>query len=158
MRLTLRTNLAMRTLMHCAVRFPESLRTADVARACNASFHHVAQVVNKLESEGFLHTARGRGGGIALAQPASAISVGRVFRLFEGDMPFAECMDPERNTCPLASACRMKGMLCDALEAFFAGLDRFTLSDLVDGNTALARIFAEGEARVDDPADDRATA
>ena len=33
MRLTLRTNLAMRTLMHCAVRAPDMLRTADVARA-----------------------------------------------------------------------------------------------------------------------------
>jgi len=150
MRLTLRTNLAMRTLMHCAVRAPESLRTADVARACNASFHHVAQVVNQLENEGFLNTARGRGGGISLAMPPDAISVGGVVRLFEGDMPFAECMNADRNTCPLTSACRLKGMLCEALGAFYGALDRFTLTDLVAGNTDLARIFDDGEAENDD--------
>jgi len=127
--------------MHCAMRASDKLRTADVARACNASFHHVAQVVNKLEAEGYLHTTRGRGGGIALAMEPDDICVGRVFRLFESDLPFAECMDQTRNTCPLASACLLKGMLCDALGAFYASLDRYTLTDLVAGNTALAGIF-----------------
>jgi Rrf2 family protein len=154
MRLTLRTNLAMRTLMHCATRYPDSLRTADVAQACNASFHHVAQVVNQLESEGYLHTTRGRGGGIALARPAEDIGVGTVFRLFEADLPFAECMDLERNTCPLCDACRLKGILCEALAAFYSTLDRYTVADLVAGNTALARIFDDGE----DGAQRRATA
>ena len=149
MRLTLRTNLAMRTLMHCAVRAPESLRTADVARACNASFHHVAQVVHKLETAGYLNTTRGRGGGIALALPAGQISVGTVFRLFEADMPFAECMDTPRNTCPLVAACKLKGMLCTALEAFYGALDRFTLDDLVVGNATLAGILTAGEEAED---------
>jgi len=131
----------MRTLMHCAVRAPDTLRTADVARACNASFHHVAQVVNRLESEGFLHTTRGRGGGVVLAKPPAAISVGRVFRLFESDLPFAECMDRARNTCPLSDACRLQGVLCEALGAFYATLDRYTLADLVNDNTRLHGIF-----------------
>lgn len=145
MRLTLRTNLAMRTLMHCATRYPDSLRTADVARACNASFHHVAQVVNQLESAGYLNTTRGRGGGIQLAVPAEQVSVGTVFRLFEADLPFAECMDPGRNTCPLCDACRLKGLLCEALGAFYGTLDRHSLADLVADNTDLARIFLNGE-------------
>ena len=142
MRLTLRTNLAMRTLMHCAVRAPDTLRTADVSSACNASFHHVAQVVNQLESAGYLHTTRGRGGGIALARPAEEISVGKIFRLFEADLPFAECMDADRNTCPLCLDCRLKGMLGEALRAFYATLDRYTVRDLVQDNTGLAQIFA----------------
>ena len=141
MRLTLRTNLAMRTLMHCADRAPASLRTADVARACNASFHHVAQVVNQLETAGYLHTTRGRGGGIALARAADRIGVGTVIRLFEADLPFAECLDPVRNTCPLCDACRLKGLLGEALAAFYATLDRYCLADLVSGNNALRRIF-----------------
>ncbi len=132
----------MRTLMHCATQFPVSLRTADVASACNASFHHVAQVVNQLESEGFLTTTQGRGGGIALARPADEIGVGTVIRLFEAELPFAECMDLKRNTCPLAGACRLKGMLCEALGAFYGALDRYTLLDLVDNNAALTGIFA----------------
>jgi len=150
MRLTLRTNLAMRTLMHCAVRYPGSLRTADVAQACNASFHHVAQVVNQLESTGYLKTTRGRGGGIGLARPASTISLGHVFRVFEADLPFAECMDRPQNTCPLIDSCRLKGILCEALGAFYGTLDRYTVTDLVAENAGLARIFltTESEARV----------
>lgn len=144
MRLTLRTNLAMRTLMHCAVSYPDSLRTADVAQACNASFHHVAQVVNQLESAGYLITSRGRGGGIVLAQKAEDISVGTVFRMFEADLPFAECMDKRRNTCPLSGACRLKGILCEALTAFYGTLDRYTVRDLIDGNSALEAIFLDG--------------
>ncbi len=135
--------------MHCATHAPEMLRTADVARACNASFHHVAQVVNKLESEGFLRTTRGRGGGITLAKAPKDIAVGRIFRLFESDLPFAECMDTARNTCPLAGACRLQGMLCEALGAFYASLDRYVLADLVDGNTALAAIFEADRAQQD---------
>ena len=142
MRLTLRTNLAMRTLMHCATRFPDHLRTADVAQACNASFHHVAQVVNQLESAGYLNTTRGRGGGITLGQPAEDIGIGKVFRLFEADLPFAECMDLDRNSCPLCDACRLKGILCEALAAFYATLDRYTVQDLIENNTELAQIFA----------------
>ncbi|MFN4100805.1 MAG: RrF2 family transcriptional regulator [Pararhodobacter sp.] len=141
MRLTLRTNLAMRTLMHCAVRHPGSLRTADVAQACNASFHHVAQVVNQLEVAGYLKTTRGRGGGIELAKPAATIKLGPVFRLFEADLPFAECMDNGQNTCPLSDACRLKGILCEALGAFYGTLDRYTVTDLVADNAGLAQIF-----------------
>ena len=146
MRLTLRTNLAMRTLMHCAVRAPLSLRTADVARACNASFHHVAQVVNQLEGAGYLHTHRGRGGGIALARPPEEIGLGAVFRLIEAEMPFAECLDTRRNTCPLTGACRLRGILCEALAAFYGTLDRYNLRDLVAGNAPLADIFDEAAA------------
>jgi|JI8StandDraft_2_1071088.scaffolds.fasta_scaffold16144_2 Rrf2 family nitric oxide-sensitive transcriptional repressor len=141
MRLTTRTNLAMRTLMHAAVRHPAGLRTADVARACKASFHHVAQIVNLLENAGWLRTARGRGGGLVLAVPAESIRVGAVFRLLEAEMPFAECLDSARNSCPLDGACRLKGLLCEALGAFYATLDRHTLADLVAGNTALAAVF-----------------
>ena len=148
MRLTLRTNLAMRTLMHCATRVPLTLRTADVAAACNASFHHVAQVVNQLENSGFLTTTRGRGGGITLARPAHEIGVGTVIRLFEADLPFAECLDADRNTCPLTGACRLKGLLCEALGAFYATLDRHSLQDLVGGNEALNQLFAPDVAAV----------
>jgi len=151
MRLTLRTNLAMRTLMHCAVRAPDSLRTADVARACNASFHHVAQVVNQLEGAGFLHTSRGRGGGIALARPAESIRVGTVVRLFEADLPFAECMDADRNTRPSSVDRRLKGMLSEGLDAFYATLDRYTVHDLVRDNAGLAQIFAPDAATATGP-------
>ena len=141
MRLTMRANLAMRILMQCAVNHPGVIRAADVAQACNASTNHVAQVVSRLAAAGYLRTLRGRGGGIALGRPAAEISVGRVLRLIEREVPIAECMAGDLNTCPLSAVCRLKGALCQALDAFFAALDPLSVEDLVGDNAGLSTIL-----------------
>lgn len=137
MRLTTRTNLAMRVLMFCAVNPDRIVRKHDIAEACNASENHLAQVINTLAQKGFLETQRGRSGGMQLARPDTEIGVGDVLRTFEAGLPFAECFDSESNTCPLRNACLFRDALKDALEAFYSALDRKTLHDLVEENTAL---------------------
>lgn len=140
MRLTTRTNLALRTLMVCAVNPTKIVRKSDVATAINASENHLAQVVNQLGQEGFLSTLRGRHGGFMLAIPAREISVGRLFRIFEGDLPFMECFVNE-TICPLKGVCRVAAPLKRAVEAFYASLDPVMLSDLVDCNAGLEAIL-----------------
>ncbi|MBS0124693.1 RrF2 family transcriptional regulator [Thetidibacter halocola] len=146
MRLTTRTNLAARVLMFCAVNDGKLVRTQDVAEACNASVNHVARVVQSLQAEGYLETLRGRFGGLRLARPANRISIGAVFRVFEADIPFAECFDPETNTCPLASVCRLRGFVVRALDAFYHELDMVTLDDLARGNCGLQDLLSMKEA------------
>ncbi len=143
MRLTIRANLAMRILMHAAVNAPGVIRAADVARACNASVNHVSQVVSRLALAGYLNTQRGRGGGILLAQAPGEVRVGAVLRLIEAEVPLAECMSLEDNTCPLTAACRLRGALCRALDAFYAALDEVSLEHLVAGNADLAGLLAD---------------
>jgi Rrf2 family nitric oxide-sensitive transcriptional repressor len=142
MRLTTRTNLAMRVLMFCAVNPGRIVRKHEIAEACNASENHLAQVVNTLGQLGFVETLRGRAGGMQLARETDAIRVGEVFRAFETGAPFAECFDVEHNTCPLAGCCRLRQALAAALEAFYAALDALTLTELVDGNTQLEHLLA----------------
>lgn len=143
MRLTVRTNLALRTLMVCATNPGRIVRKAEVAAAVNASENHLAQVINRLGQTGFLTTLRGRGGGFVLARPAAEISVGSVFRAFEADLPFIECQS-EHNTCPLRSACRMQAHLGRAVEAFYATLDPLMLDDLVSCNNSLHQLLDLG--------------
>jgi len=140
MRLTVRTNLALRTLMVCATNPDRIVRKSEAAKAVNASENHLAQVINQLGQTGFLTTLRGRGGGFVLARPAEQISVGAVFRTFEAELPFIECLS-DTNTCPLRSACRMQAHLVRAVEAFYATLDPLMLSDLVECNGALERLL-----------------
>ncbi len=147
MRLTIRTNLAMRTLMFCAVNSGRIVRKHEIAVACNSSENHLAQVVNTLAQKGFIDTQRGRSGGLQLNRPAREIGVGAVLRTFETGMPFAECHDPETNTCPLIGICRFREVLDRALEAFYSSMDAITLADLVDGNVPLAHILALSETR-----------
>ncbi len=141
MRLTTRTNLALRTLMFCAVNKDKLVRKQDAAAAINASENHLAQVINKLGQEGFITTLRGRHGGFHLAHPASAISVGAVFRAFESDLPFIECFS-DNNTCPLKAHCVMRPHLSRAIEAFYAALDDLYLSDLVACNSGLEALLS----------------
>lgn len=142
MRLTTKTNLAARVLMACAVNDGVTLRSAEIARTCNASTNHLLQVVNALQAHGFVETLRGRSGGLRLARPAARISIGAVFRLFEGGTPFAECFDPDANTCPLSTTCRLRTYIARAVEAFYHEMDMVTLDDLTRGNCGLAALLA----------------
>jgi Rrf2 family transcriptional regulator, nitric oxide-sensitive transcriptional repressor len=144
MRLTTRTNLAMRALMFCAVNPGRIVRKSEVAARINASENHLAQVINRLGQIGMLRTLRGRNGGFMLAYPANEISVGAVFRAFESDLPFMECFT-EENTCPLKGVCRIGPHLLRAVESFYATLDPLTLAELVECNEGLEAILAMGD-------------
>lgn len=141
MRLTTRTNLAMRTLMFCAANPGRIVRKQEVAEVCNASENHLAQVIHLLAQKGFLKTVRGRAGGLTLGRKAEDISVGDVFRAFEAVLPFAECFAGQENNCPLVGACRLKCVLAEALDAFYARLDRASIADLTCGNDELVEIL-----------------
>ena len=91
MRMTTRTSLAMKTLMFCAVNSDRIVRRSEIAETYAASENHLAQVIHLLAQKKFLHTIRGRAGGLRLGRPAELITVGQVFRAFERVLPFAEC-------------------------------------------------------------------
>lgn len=141
MRLTTRTNLATRVLMFCAVNEGRVVRSADIARACNASGNHLGHVIHQLQQHGFVDTLRGRAGGLQLGLKPREISIGRVFRIFESTVPFAECFAGDENTCPLTAECRLRGFIKRAVEAFYHELDMVTLDDLVRGNCGLEAIL-----------------
>ena len=146
MRVTKRTNIAMRVLMYCAAHPGRLVTKHEIAEVCNASENHLAQIINHLGQQGYLHTQRGRNGGLELSRPASEIRIGEVFRLLEAPVPLAECFADRDNTCPLISACRLRVALTDAANAFYATLDPLTLDALVCDNTDLMRILAPTDA------------
>lgn len=141
MRLTMRTSLAMKTLMFCAVNPDRILRRQEVAASCEASENHLAQVIHMLGQKGYLRTVRGRAGGLMLARTAAQISVGQVFRDFERVLPFSDCIGSDEGNCPLKGCCTLSCVLTEALDAFYARLDKVNLADLVDGNHELGRIL-----------------
>jgi Rrf2 family nitric oxide-sensitive transcriptional repressor len=142
MRLTTRTNLAMRTLMYCAVNKGRTVRRHEIAEACNASENHLAQVIHLMAQRGFIRTVRGRNGGLSLGRDAEDIVVGDVFRSFEAPLPFADCFVESGCICPLQVNCRLRGGLSAALDAFYGTLDRMSVSDLVRDNRGLQALLA----------------
>ncbi len=87
MRITKRTNIAVRLLMYCALNEGRLVTKSEIAQRCNISENHLAQVVNQLSQLGFLKTQRGRNGGLNLSRSADEICIGDVFRQVEGGLP-----------------------------------------------------------------------
>lgn len=141
MRMTKRTNLAMRVLMFCAVNSGRLVTKSEISNVCNTSENHLAQVVNELGHLGYLKTHRGRNGGVELGRPADEIKIGEIFRRMEGGVPDEDCFADTDGTCPLVDACRLKLALQHAAESFFATLDDLTLGSLVCNNNALQKIM-----------------
>ena len=108
MRITKRTNIAIRVLMFCAANNGRLVTKSEIADRCNASENHLAQVINQLGQLGYLRTQRGRNGGIQLGRSTREIQIGEVFRELESSVPIAECFADVDNTCPLVDACRLK--------------------------------------------------
>ncbi|MFC0542908.1 RrF2 family transcriptional regulator [Kutzneria chonburiensis] len=127
MHLSRATDIALRVLMLAAAQ-RRQLTIDELAAALNAPRNHVAKIVQQLRHSGWLTTTRGRGGGISLPDTALRTSVGRIVRDFEG---VAEVIDCETPPCPLRAACRLRGALRTAQEAFFASLDEVVLQDLI---------------------------
>ncbi|SDO37705.1 transcriptional regulator, BadM/Rrf2 family [Lutimaribacter pacificus] len=144
MRITKRTNLAIRVLMFCGANAGRLVTKSEVSDRCNTSENHLAQVINQLGQLGYLHTQRGRNGGITLGRPMDEIVIGDVFRQIEAGVPLAECFADVDNTCPLVDACRLRLAIADAAEAFYAHLDQVRLDALVCGNEGLLDILVPG--------------
>jgi Rrf2 family nitric oxide-sensitive transcriptional repressor len=141
-RITKRTNIAIRVLMYCAAHRDRLVTKAEIAECCNASENHLAQVINQLGQLGFIKTHRGRNGGLELSRSPENTQIGAVFREMEAPVPITECFADVDNTCPLVDACRLRGALQNAAEAFYADLDTVTLDSLVCENTALLNILS----------------
>jgi Rrf2 family nitric oxide-sensitive transcriptional repressor len=141
-RLTRHTDNALRALTYVAIHDEgPPARIADIARRMGMSEDHLAKVVGRLAELGYLATVRGRSGGVRLGRPAAEIVVGDVVRATEDNMVLVECFDPATNNCPIAPSCVLARALDQALEAFLAVLDRYTVADLVAKPRALEQLM-----------------
>jgi len=134
MQLNLQTDYALRVLMALAAGDRRS-SVEEMARQYAISRNHLAKVAQKLQTNGFIVTFRGRSGGMRLARPADQIVVGDVVRRFENLDSFVACF-PGGGGCVVNGPCALKPALGEALAAFLAHLDGYRLSDLVPDRAA----------------------
>ncbi|MGD9842642.1 MAG: Rrf2 family transcriptional regulator [Steroidobacteraceae bacterium] len=140
MRLTVHTDYALRLLMLLAME-PGQLHTIEeVADRYKISRNHLMKVTQTLVQAGFIISQRGRGGGLTLQRSASDINIGDIVRVTEDGFALVECFDAEHNTCLIVSACGLRGPLKEAVLAFLAVLDTYSLADLIDNPNSLRRM------------------
>lgn len=146
MRLSTQSDYALRTLMFAASRPGALVTITEIAERYRISKNHLMKVVHALSRLGLLTTVRGRNGGMKLARPAAGIRVGAVVRALEDDTLMVECFRRDGGRCLIAPACRLKGALGNALEAFYDALDEHSIADLVEGNDELGWLLAREAA------------
>ncbi|MBK7003891.1 MAG: Rrf2 family transcriptional regulator [Burkholderiales bacterium] len=133
MRLTQWTDYTLRVLMYCAAcqHREQPVTITEIAQNYGISRSHLTKIVQELAAQKLLETTRGRGGGMRLKKPAHEIHLGDVVRATESDFTMVECFDPANNQCRLSLHCGLKGVLSQAMQAYFLVLDKVTLADLV---------------------------
>ncbi|MBU0582443.1 MAG: iron-responsive transcriptional regulator RirA [Alphaproteobacteria bacterium] len=135
MRLTRQTNYAMRILMYCAANDGRLSRIPEIASAYSVSELFLFKILQPLVEAGLVETVRGRNGGVKLGRPATDINLFDVVRVTEESFAMAECFENDAAECPLIDSCSLNAALREALNAFFAVLERHTIAELVAGKT-----------------------
>jgi Rrf2 family transcriptional regulator, nitric oxide-sensitive transcriptional repressor len=137
-KLTTFTDYSLRVLIYLAAQPGRRATIAQVAAAFEVSENHLVKVVHQLGRNGWLANVRGKGGGLELARAPADIVVSEVVREAEGAAEVAECFGEGPGHCVIAPVCRLKGVLGEAVGAFYAVLSRYTLEDLVRNRDELA--------------------
>ncbi len=147
MRLTTFTDYTLRTLIYLALQTDGLVTIADVANAYGISVNHLMKVVHQLAVAGDVVTVRGQRGGLRLAKPPDAISIGEVVRRTEPDMNLVACFG-EKERCTIQDGCVLQHAFAAALSAFLAVLDNYTLADLVAPRQTLLHMLRVPEPPV----------
>jgi Rrf2 family nitric oxide-sensitive transcriptional repressor len=141
MKLTAFTDYSLRVLIFLAAQPGRRATIAEIAKTFDVKVNHLMKVVHFLGKAGLLSNVRGRGGGLDLARAPKDIVLGDVVRKTEGAAVPAECFGDDPGNCCIARVCRLRGVLQEAVEAFYLVLDGYTLEDLVENRQSLARVM-----------------
>ena len=169
MRLTNYSDYALRSLIYLAVK-PDQHSLAnisDIANSYGISKSHLTKIVHQLGQLGYIDSVRGKNGGIRLARAPKDINLGVLIKQIEPDFALVECfatqlpdnkqkthskglpitlIDESASTaklgCVISPVCQLKGVFFEALTAFIAVLERYTLADVINNEADLAALLS----------------
>lgn len=130
MKLTNYSDYALRILIYLGLKREKLSTITEISDCYRISRNHVVKIVHHLGQLGYLDTMRGKHGGIRLARAPEMINIGEVIRHTESTMDIVECFS-EQNTCVICDSCVLRSIIAEALAAFMAVLDGYTLADLM---------------------------
>ncbi|NMG53521.1 RrF2 family transcriptional regulator [Aromatoleum aromaticum] len=131
MKLTDYTDYTLRTLIFLGLHRNEQVTIQQIADGYDISKNHLMKIIHRLSLDGLVETTRGRSGGVRLRKPPDEINIGQVVRAAEQEFVLVECFSRVNNRCVLSPVCELQATFRDALEAFFAVLDKRTLADIL---------------------------
>ncbi len=131
MQITKFSDYALRTLVYLGDHSDELVTIKEISDYYGIVHSHLTKVVHLLSTSGFIHSVRGRNGGLRLAKDPQLIPLGSVIRATEENLYVLDCFDPKKQTCRLLPGCKLKTVISAAMNSFFAHLDNTTLADVL---------------------------
>lgn len=118
-------------------RLPEgrTMLLADIAEANDIPKPFLEIILGELRQAGFVRSKKGRGGGYALARPASEIHIGHLVRALDGALAPISCASrafyKRCDDCVDEDTCAVRRMMLDVRQAVSDVLDRRTVADML---------------------------
>jgi FeS assembly SUF system regulator len=119
-------------LMTAAARYPASARLSatELAADTGVPLPTAQKLMGQLAGCGLLTSARGVGGGFALARPAGEISLADIVEAVEGPIALTMCSDGTNHDCALDAHCRVKPHMGVVGNAVRGALGAVSLTEL----------------------------
>jgi len=142
MQLTRYTDFGIRTLMYLAIQPDREtlFHISEITDVFELSPNHVSKIVHHLGKLGYLETIRGKSGGFRLGMSPKDINVGELVRVLENSLVPIDCSKPY---CRFTPSCQLKGVLGDAVAAYLAVIDAYSLYDIVSNRDELKQLLPE---------------
>jgi len=129
MQLTHYTDYSLRVLIFLSLQDKaQRVTITDIAEHFEIPRNHLVKVVHHLGKLNYIHTTRGKNGGLNLGVAANKIRIGDVVRKMEAKLDIIDCHAPSE--CPILPECQLRDMLQEAGDAFLKVLDQYTIGDL----------------------------
>lgn len=135
------SDYSLRVLIYLETMPTPKTTAQTIADAYGISFHHVAKACQWLVREGYVHSDRGRNGGISLAKSADTINVGELVHALEASSALVECLKPTGGACCIAPACGLRMAIAEAEAAFIETLRQFTLTNITRKKSVLQTLL-----------------
>ncbi len=103
----------------------------DISRLEGISEKYLGQIIIPLRGAGLVTGRRGAGGGYTLTRKPSAITVGDIVEVLEGDITPVPCSN-DPTTCDRSGACAATAVWQRLAEDMRRVLASYTLKDLAD--------------------------
>ena len=137
MRLTSLADYAV-VVMAAAARHPAGARLSAtmLAEETGVPLPTAQKLMGRLATAGLLQSARGTGGGFALARTAPEISLADIVEAVEGPIAMTNCAEDGRSDCVLEGNCQVKPHLLVVNGAVRGALQSVSLERLAHPDTS----------------------
>jgi Rrf2 family protein len=133
--LTNKGKYGLKAMAHLAGLEPGALaQAADIAEANCISKKFLDQILTELRRAGLVYSKKGKGGGYALARPASGIRLGSIVRVLDGPLAPIPCASVTAfracDDCSNLEVCPVRLVMVEARNAIADVLDTRTLAEM----------------------------